>query len=60
VNVIDETPAGAQTVLMTRKINAGETTCSNKGMIGIAAGHYLMVRIDTTAPATTWRVTFRY
>jgi hypothetical protein len=23
-------------------------------------GHYLMLRIDTTASATTWRVTFRY
>jgi hypothetical protein len=60
VNVIDETPAGVQKVAMTCKINAGETTCSNMSMVGIAAGHYLMVRIDTTASATTWRVTFRY
>jgi hypothetical protein len=61
VNVIDETPTGHQTVAMTCKITAGETTCSNTGpAVTIEKGHYLMVRIDTTASATTWRVTFRY
>jgi hypothetical protein len=60
VNVIDETLAGVQTVAMTCTVSAGAKTCSNTGTGTIAAGHYLMVRIDTTASGTTWRVSFRY
>jgi hypothetical protein len=60
VNVIDETPAGAQTAVMTCAVPGGAKTCSNTGTVAVAAGHYLMVRIDTTSAATTWRVSFRY
>ena len=60
VNVIDETPTGAQTVLMTCMVSEGKRTCANTGETSIAAGHYLMVRIDSTSSATTWRVSFRY
>jgi hypothetical protein len=60
VNVIDETPAGVQTVAMTCTVAVGSTTCNNTGTAAVAAGHYLMVRIDTTDSARTWRVTFRY
>jgi hypothetical protein len=60
VNVINETPSGAQTVVMTCVVPGGAKTCSNTGSVAITAGHYLMVRIDTTSSATTWRVSFRY
>ena len=62
VDVLDETPAGAQSVAMSCTIAATQTTCSNTGTVAIAAGHYLMVQIDgtSTAAASTWRVTFRY
>ena len=60
VEVIDETPAGVQTVVMTCTVPAGATTCSNTGTVAIAAGHYLMVRIETTASPASWRVSFRY
>jgi hypothetical protein len=52
VNVIDETPAGVRTVVMTCTVPAGARTCSNTSAVPIEAGHYLMVRIDTTAPPT--------
>jgi hypothetical protein len=60
VNVIDKTPSGAQTVVMTCMVTGGTKTCSNTGTVGIVALHYLMVRIETTSTATTWRVSFRY
>jgi len=60
VSVIDETPAGVQTVVMTCTVPAGTRTCSNTHTVPIEAAHYLMVRIDTTAPPTSWRVSFRY
>ena len=60
VNVMDETSAGVQTVVMTCTVAVGATTCSNTGTAAVAAGHYLMVRIDTTDSARAWRVTFRY
>jgi hypothetical protein len=60
VNLIDETPSGAQTVAMTCTVSGGATTCSNTGTVAVTAGHYLMVRIDTTSLATTWRVGVRY
>jgi hypothetical protein len=60
VNVIDETPTGVQTVVLTCFVPAGARTCSNTSVVPIEAGHYLMVRIDTTAPPTSWRVSFRY
>ena len=60
VNVIDETPAGVQTVVLTCVVAEGAKTCSNTKAIPIEAGHYLMVRTDTTAAPTSWRVSFRY
>ncbi|HXW58918.1 MAG TPA: hypothetical protein VEJ23_05510 [Solirubrobacteraceae bacterium] len=60
VNVIDETPSGQQTVVMTCTVAAGATSCSNIGTVSIAAGHYVMVQVNTTAFPTTWRVSFRY
>jgi hypothetical protein len=61
VNVIDETPTGAQTVMMTCEVASGGTTCSNTGSAPVAAGHYLMVRINTTSsPTSWWRVSFRF
>jgi len=61
VNVIDETASGAQTVAMSCTIPAGSNTCSNTGpAVPIAAGHYLMVQIVSTAWPTSWRVSFRY
>jgi hypothetical protein len=62
VKVIDENQAGIQTMVFecTAPIGPGSTTCSNTGSVPIAAGHYLMVRIETTAPPTSWRVNFRY
>jgi hypothetical protein len=60
VNVIDETPSGVQAVVLSCTVAAGAKTCSNTGSVGIAAGDYLMVRVNTTAPPTTWRVSFRY
>lgn len=60
MNVIDETPTGAQKVVLTCEVPAGAMTCSNPGPMGIAAFHYLMVQIITTAPPTSWRVSFRY
>jgi hypothetical protein len=60
VNVIDETPTGGQAVVMSCTVPARATSCSNTGSAPIAATHYLMVRINTNAAATTWRVSFRY
>lgn len=60
VSVIDETPGGVQTVVLTCEVLAAARACSNTNTAPIAAGHYLMVRIDTTAPPTSWRVSFRY
>jgi hypothetical protein len=60
VNVLDETPAGAQTVVLSCPVAVGARTCANPGTVTVAAGHYLMVRIDTTAPGTGWRVAFRF
>jgi hypothetical protein len=60
VNVIDETPTGAQTVVMTCVVSEGKRTCANTGATSIAAGDYLMVRIDSTSSAAAWRVSFRY
>ena len=60
VNVIDETPAGVQKVVMTCTVAGGNKTCVNAGTAAVVAGDYLMVRIDTTGPGTFWRVTFRY
>jgi hypothetical protein len=60
VNVIDETPAGVQTVVMSCVVPAGARTCSNTSPAPIEAGHYAMVRVDTKARPTSWRVSFRY
>jgi len=61
VNVIDETSSGVQTVAMSCTVPSGSTTCSNTApAVPIAAFHYLMVQITTTAFPTSWRVSFRY
>ena len=60
VSVLDETPAGGQSVLLSCTVSARATTCSNSGPASIAAGHYLMVRISTTSAPTSWRVSFRF
>lgn len=60
VHVIDETPLGGQTVVLSCTV-VSATTCKNStSSVVVAAGHYLMVRIDTTSLPGTWRVTFRY
>jgi hypothetical protein len=61
VNVIDMTPtSGPQKVALSCEVTAGQTTCENTEAAPILKGHYMLVRINTTAPRTNWRVTFRY
>jgi len=61
VNVLDMTPPeGPQTVAMSCEVTVGQSTCSNTGSVPIAAGHYMLVQIITTAKPTRWDVTFRY
>jgi hypothetical protein len=45
---------------MSCVIPTGARTCSNTSAVPIEAGHYAMVRIDTKARSTSWRVSFRY
>ena len=61
-DVLDETPAGVQTIATSCTVTAGSSTCSNTGApYLIAAGHYLMVQIITPgAFYASWRVSFRY
>ncbi len=60
VNVIDMAPGMGQKVILSCTVPVGATTCSNTGTVTVAAGHYLLVQIVTTAPQTTWRAGFRY
>jgi hypothetical protein len=61
VDVIDTTaPSGTPSVVLKCEVTTGNTTCENTTAAPIAQGHYMLVRINTTAPPATWRVTFRY
>jgi hypothetical protein len=61
VSVLDITPpAGPQTVVLTCEVTSGHATCENTGAETILKGHYMLVRVNTTGPPTSWRVSFRY
>jgi hypothetical protein len=61
VNVIDMTPpSGTQSVVLKCEVTTGNTTCESTKAEPIPKGHYVLVRINTTARPATWRVTFRY
>jgi hypothetical protein len=60
VKVIDETPSRSQGVVMSCSVPGGKRPALTPGRLGSTAGHYLMLGIDTTSTATTWRVSFRY
>jgi hypothetical protein len=60
VNVIDMTPPSGQSIVLKCEVTSGSTTCDSTQAEPIEKGHYLLVRINTTAPPATWRVSFRY
>jgi hypothetical protein len=53
-------PSGPTNTALSCPVAKGGTTCENKGNVPIAAGHYMLVRVKTTALPTTWHVSFRY
>ena len=60
MNVIDMTPWVGEKTILSCTVPAGADTCSNTSAVTVAAGHYLLVQIVTTAPQTSWRVGFRF